>query len=73
MRGLTWQRMAVRRHITGVLSRRDREWDRRVQLLPNIAAVGIPSRQPHAPSDEHVHPSSARVGALAWRRLSFIL
>lgn len=33
----------VRRHITGVLSHRDGEWDRHVQLLPNIAAVGIPS------------------------------
>lgn len=63
----------VRRRITGVLSHRDGEWDRCVQLLPNITAVGIPSHQPHAPSNERVHPSSAQVGALAWRRLSFIL
>lgn len=30
MRELAWQRIAVRRYITGVLSHRDGEWDRHV-------------------------------------------
>lgn len=35
----------VRRHITAVLSHRDREWDKHFQLRPALGAVGKPSQQ----------------------------
>lgn len=53
----------VRRHITAVLSHRDGDSDRHFQLPLAVAAVGKPSHQPCAPSNNHAQPSSVLVGA----------